>query len=84
MGVPVVSPMGWSVSPEQIALLRDRGVRFVTLLLDGDKTGYAARERLLPELASSFFVCAPQLPEGEKPDTLGEPELLKLVSIPCS
>jgi DNA primase len=79
LGVPVVSPMGWSVSPEQIALLQGRGVRSVTLLLDGDKTGYEARERLVPELAGSFFVYAPRLPEGEKPDALGESELLKLV-----
>jgi DNA primase len=82
LGVPVASPMGWSVSPEQIRLLQGRGVRFLTVLLDGAKTGYEARERLLPELASTFFVFAPQLPEGEKPDTLGEPELLELVRFP--
>ena len=45
LGVPVVALMGWSVSPEQIALLRDRGTRFVTLLLDGDEAGRRAREK---------------------------------------
>lgn len=45
IGVPVAAPMGWSVSPEQVALLCGRGVRFVTLLLDGDAAGRRARER---------------------------------------
>jgi DNA primase len=78
-GVPVVGLMGWSVSTDQVALLRDRGVRFVTLLLDGDDTGRRGRERVVPDLASSFFVRAPLLPEGEKPDTLEETQLLSLV-----
>jgi DNA primase len=80
LGVPVASPMGWSVSPEQTALLQDRGIRFLTLLLDGDDTGRRARERVLPDLASSFFVFAPLLPDGQKPDALPEAELLDLVS----
>jgi DNA primase len=67
------------VSPEQIAILRDRGVRFVTLLLDGDDTGRKARERVLPDLTNAFFVRAPLLPEGVKPDTLGERALRELV-----
>jgi len=79
LGVPVVGLMGWSVSADQVALLRDRGVRFVTLLLDGDDTGRRGRERVLPDLASSFFVRAPLLPDGEKPDTMPEAELLELV-----
>src|SRR5215212_4457609 len=55
--------MGWSVSLEQIALLHERGIRFVTLLLDGDDTGRRGRERMLPELSSSFSLsgrrCSP-------------------------
>ena len=79
LGVPVASPMGWSVSPEQLALLQGRGLRFLTVLLDGDDTGRRARERVLPDLARAFFVRAAVLPDGEKPDTLPEPELLDLV-----
>lgn len=82
LGVPVVGLMGWSVSPEQIALLRERGTRHLTVLWDGDEAGKRARERVLPALASEFFVRAPVLPDGEKPDTLGEAELLKLASLP--
>jgi DNA primase len=78
LGLPAAALMGWSVSPEQIALMRDRGIRFVTLLLDGDDTG-KGRERVLPDLASAFFVSAPLLPEGVKPDAVGEQLLRRLV-----
>src|SRR4051794_24652594 len=81
LDIPVAALMGWSVSPEQIALLRERGTRFVTLLLDGADTGRRGRERVLPELARSFFVSAPLLPEGEKPDTLSEQQLRELVDL---
>ena len=76
--------MGWSISGYQIGLLQERGTRFVTLLLDGDEAGRRGRERVLPDLASAFLVRAPVLPDGVKPDTLGEAELLKLVASPVS
>ena len=84
LGVPVASPMGWSVSPEQVALLHERGVRFLTLLLDGDDAGRRARERVVPDLAAAFFVRAPLLLDGQKPDTVPEPELLELVRFPSA
>jgi DNA primase len=79
LGVPVAALMGSSVSTEQLALLRERGYRFLTLLWDGDEPGRKARERALPDLASAFFVRAALLPDGEKPDTLAEPTLRGLV-----
>jgi DNA primase len=82
LGVPVVGLMGWSVAEEQIALLREHGTRYLTVLWDGDEAGERARERALPALASAFFVRAPVLPAGEKPDTLSEAELMKLVTLP--
>ena len=82
LGIPTAALMGWAVSPEQITLLRARRTRFVTLLLDGDETGRRARDKVLPELASVFFVRAPLLSEGEKPDTLDEAELLELIHFP--
>jgi DNA primase len=82
LGLPVAALMGWSASADQIALLHDRGTRFITLLLDGDDTGRRGRERVLPDLARSFFVSAPLLPDGQKPDTLGESALRQLVALP--
>jgi DNA primase len=81
LGLSAAALMGWSVSPEQVALLRDRGIRFVTLLLDGDDTGRRGREQVLPDLAAAFFVHAPFLPDGEKPDTLPEQQLRELVNL---
>jgi DNA primase len=82
--VPVVGLMGWSICAAQVELLQRHGMTFVTLLLDGDTAGYQARERLLPELASSFFVHAPKLSEGQKPDTLDEALLAQLVADPST
>jgi DNA primase len=79
LGLPVAALMGTSMSTEQIALLRDHGVTFVTLLLDGDHAGIQARERMLPEVASAFFVRAPLLPDGQKPDSVPERILRDLV-----
>jgi len=81
-GIPAAALMGWSVSPEQIALLSERGTRLITLLLDGDETGRRGRDRVLPDLTASLFVRAPLLPDGQKPDTLGEAELRELVALP--
>jgi DNA primase len=81
LGVPVAALMGSSVSDEQLALLRQRGTRSLTVLWDGDDAGHKARERALPALANAFFVHAPLLPDGDKPDTLGEAELRKLVDL---
>jgi hypothetical protein len=82
LGVPVAALMGSSVSPEQVSLLCGRGVQFVTLLLDGDDAGRHARELVLPDLSSSFFVRAPLLPDGQKPDTLAERALRALIVSP--
>lgn len=82
LGVPVAALMGSSVSEEQMALLRERRTRCLTLLFDGDEAGRKARERALPALASSFFVCAPLLALGQKPDTLPEADLLEIVQFP--
>lgn len=82
LGIPVVALMGWSISAEQVALLRERGTRSLVLLLDGDTAGSQARERLVPELSSSFFVHAPPLPDGVKPDTIDEAQLREMVAAP--
>jgi DNA primase len=81
MGVPVAALMGSSVSDEQLALLRERGTRSLTVLWDGDDAGRKARERALPALTDAFFVRAPVLPDGEKPDTLTVAALRQLVDL---
>src|SRR4029077_9310960 len=81
MGAPVAALMGSSISDEQLALLRERGTRSLTVLWDGDDAGRKARERALPALADTFFVRAPILPDGVEPDTLPEAALRGLVGL---
>lgn len=72
LGVPAVALMGSALSAEQVALLEGAGVRFVTLLLDGDAAGRAAAERIVPVVARAFWVRDIVLPDGAQPDTVDE------------
>ncbi len=84
LGHPVIALMGTSLSTEQIAMLRLRQPR-LNLLLDGDAAGWEATETLTWQLASSgLFVRSFMLPEGVKPDTIDESDLLELIGQPIS
>ena len=82
MGIASASLMGCTISKRQIALLRTRGITAIGLLLDGDEAGWRARERLIGCLVGDFYLKAPRLEPGEKPDTLDEKKLLGLVAAP--
>ena len=75
LGAPVVALMGTSISDDQIALLRELGVRRVLVLLDGDEPGRQARPALLEALASSFFVTVGELPNGCDPEVVSDEDL---------
>jgi DNA primase len=72
--------MGSTISPEQIALLAARNTRFVSLLMDGDRAGRIGREKMTPLLAQHFYVFAPLLPNGDKPDSVSEAYLADLTN----
>jgi len=78
LGIPVAALMGSAISCEQIAFLAERNTRFITLLMDRDPTGRSGREKITPLLAQQFFVFAPLLANGEKPDSLSESYLADL------
>jgi len=82
LGVPVVSTMGTSVSEEQGKLLRAAGISSCTVLLDGDEAGHKAGEKMVADLARSFFVHWAEVPRGTKPHNMDEGELAKLVELP--
>jgi hypothetical protein len=46
--------------------------------MDGDDAGYNARDRISSILAELFYIRAPRLSAGEKPDTLPEDEIREL------
>jgi DNA primase len=77
--VPAVALMGCSLSDEQIELLARRTKR-ITVLMDGDAAGRAARAGIVPRLAERLDVYAPLLPEGASPDTLDDDVLVGLIS----
>jgi DNA primase len=81
LGLPAVALMGRVLSTEQETLLIETGVRMLTLLLDGDRPGREATERLLPRLATDFFVRVVRLPDGAQPDTVPEQFLQKFFAI---
>ena len=79
LGVPVASPMGRSISEEQIDLLSRRGVTHITVLFDGDDAGRMGIEKAVPALARHCFVRAPEVPSGFKPHSADEALLEKLL-----
>jgi DNA primase len=81
LGFPVAGLMGSEISLEQIALLVERNLRFITLLMDGDRAGRGGRQKITPLLAERFCVFAPLLPNGEKPDSVSESYLAALKTV---
>jgi DNA primase len=70
LGIPVVALMGRTIAPQQVALLERAGVKWLSLMLDGDGPGRQSAVSLIPLLAQSFFVRDVVLPEGVEPDGL--------------
>lgn len=79
LNVPTVALMGTSLSDTQVNLLRQSGIRQLTLLLDADRAGQKATTDLLPRLSALFFVRAPLLSDNESPDTMPQDLLLRAV-----
>ena len=65
--------MGSTLSAEQVTLLRETGVKYLTVILDGDEAGCTAAPAIMARLASEpFLVKFGLLPEGTQPDTVPE------------
>lgn len=79
LGIPAVALMGTALSEHQEKLLQESGVKSITLMLDGNKAGREAVEKVLPRFAKHFSVMVAELPDGEQPDTVDEKDLLRLV-----
>jgi hypothetical protein len=82
LGVPAVALMGSSLSAAQVTLLREAGVKFLTVLLDGDEAGRQAAPAIMARLATEpFLVKFGLLPEGSQPDTVPEAFLRELLRL---
>jgi len=76
LNVPAVACMGTAISQEQVALLRDLGIRKTVVLFDGDAEGQAAVPDAVLALSGSMFVRAGTLTVGDDPASVAEAELL--------
>lgn len=84
LGVPSVALMGRSLSDEQIALLHEAGVRYLTVMLDGDEPGRSAATPMMEQLAREpFRVKFTLLPDGTEPDTVDETVLREILRLPA-
>jgi DNA primase len=77
LNYPAAALQGWVLAETHIGLLRHAGVKFVTLLLDGDAAGRKAAAEMLPILSRNFFVRDIELVDGEQPDTLDQAILVE-------
>jgi DNA primase len=80
LGIASVALMGRTLSAEQEDIIRQSPVRYVTLLLDGDRPGRTATAELLPRLARHAYVCAPDMPDAAELDTMDEEVLIALTN----
>ena len=82
LGIPVVSPMGRSVSADQAILLQKAGINRITLLFDGDDAGRSGRDSALAMLAKKFWITAPVVPADFKPHRSSGDEITALLAQP--
>jgi DNA primase len=82
LGVPAVALMGSTLSDGQVALLHETGVKYLTIMLDGDEAGRSAAPAMMERLAvEPFLVKFGLLPEGTQPDTVPEAFLRELLRL---
>jgi len=80
LNIPVVAVMGTSICPEQVALLKQFGVKFVTVIFDGDEAGRNGAKSVVLELANNIYARSIDLPDGIKPDVMGDDFLSKITN----
>lgn len=79
LGIKSIALMGCSMSDYQEKILLDSGCKYLTIILDGDKPGREATEKISSRLQRHFFVHTIDLPENLEPDTIESQDLLQLL-----
>lgn len=70
MGIAAAALLGTTCSEHQAELIRGAGVKFVSLMLDGDAAGRKALPEVVNVLARKVYVRVVELPDGQKPDAM--------------
>lgn len=74
---PVFSPMGRSISSQQVQLLLDWGVKRVGIVFDGDRPGREGAQKVAGAIASAgMWVKIARTPDGMKPHHMSYEEML--------
>jgi DNA primase len=68
--LPIASPCGRSISPEQVALLRERGFTRAVVVGDGDEPGRAGAIDIAGALAPHMWARVVEIEDGVKPHHL--------------
>lgn len=78
---PAVAVLGRSIAPEQIKLLKQAGIRFATVLLDGNDAGRDAAPRVAAALAhGGLYARIVYLPDGTDPASVDQATLESLLT----
>ena len=76
LAIPVVSPMGRSISPQQIELLKQWGVKRACILFDGDQPGRDGALTVAGMIASAgLWAKVGHTPDGMKPHQMTHDEV---------
>ena len=78
--LPVVSVMGRSIAPSQIELLRQKGVRRLVIVGDGDQPGRDGARKIAGDAAHAFWTRVVELEDGVKPHHLESATFEQLVT----
>lgn len=78
--IPAVACLGTSLSDQQVELLKTSGFQFITIIFDGDEGGRKGTDSAAEKLHPHMYVRSINLPDGIKPDTMGEEYLQRLRS----
>jgi DNA primase len=74
---PIVSPMGRSISSQQVDKLVDHGVKRVAILFDGDDPGRQGAKQVAGAIASAgMWAKIGNIPDGRKPHQMSYEEVL--------
>jgi DNA primase len=77
--IPAVALMGTSISAEQVELLAHADARHVTVMLDGDKAGREASEKVAGAISNVAWSRIVHLPDGAQPDTIDRAQLERML-----
>ena len=79
LGIPAVAVMGSHARSTQLDLIVEAGFTHAYIIMDGDEAGRFGAEKAVNDLAGRIFVRRIDLPEGVKPDTMGQEWIDQLV-----